>query len=250
MTDTANHDKAEAAYAAISDTTTDFKVKDLNLDDRPREKALLHGLGVLSDAELMAIVIGSGMRGKSVITMSREILLRYGGSLATLSRQSVNEIAQSTRGMGNVKAITLMAAIELGTRCCRQLELTEYEQIRSAESVFAYMRQRLERLNVEQFWALYLGRSNCVMTEECISRGGTAATVVDPKLIFKSAVDKLASGIILVHNHPSGNLRPSQQDDNLTRRIKEGAALLDITLLDHIIITCKGYFSYAEHGRL
>lgn len=227
-----------------------YRIQDLSEDDRPREKALKHGLQSLSDTELMAIILSTGVHGKSVIELSQEILNRHGGSLTDLCRLSIHEVSNGIKGMGPAKAISLMAAIELGTRCCRALDMHDPERISGSQSAYAIMRQRLERERVEQFWVIFLARNNTVIATECISRGGTASTVVDSKVIFKSAIEKLANGIILVHNHPSGNTSPSIQDDQLTDRIAKGAKLLDLRLVDHLIITPSSYYSYADSGRL
>lgn len=225
-------------------------VKELSLDDRPREKAMKHGIGTLSDSELMAIILGTGIRGKSVITMAQELLNRYDGRLSRMSRLTIRELCNAAKGMGPAKAISLLAAIELGTRCCRDLEISNPEQITDSKSVFSIMRQRLERQNVEQFWVLYLNNANGIITSECIGHGGVSMTVVDPKVIYKSAIDLLASAIILVHNHPSGMLRPSPQDDEITRRVCAGCKVLGIRVLDHVIVTAHGFYSYNDKGHM
>ena len=225
------------------------RVADLSVDDKPREKALRNGIQSLSKAELMAIILGSGMVGKSVIDLSREILRDNDDNISRIARMSVDELCRNYNGIGPAKAISLLAAFELGTRCIEDgQELPE--QIRGGIDVYNVMKQKLDRINYEEFWIIHLSRSNRIIARECVSRGGTAATVVDVKLILKSALNKLASSMILVHNHPSGNLMPSQQDDDITRRIKAGAATLDIRVLDHVIITQSGYYSYADEGRL
>lgn len=225
------------------------RVADLDADDKPREKALHNGIQSLSKAELMAIILGSGVVGRSVIALSQDILRDNDNNLHRLSRMSIDELCTRYKGIGPAKAIALMAAVELGTRSVEDgMKLPE--QIKGGKDVYDLMRQKLAPLNYEEFWVLHLSRSNRVIARECISRGGTAGTVVDIKLIMKSAINKLASSLILVHNHPSGNLRPSGDDDNLTRRIRAAAAALDMRVLDHIIITSTGYFSYNDEGRL
>jgi DNA repair protein RadC len=161
----------------------------------------------------------------------------------------IGEVVNKYNGIGPAKAISLAAAFELGCRC-RDEEVADDPQIRQSSDVYNIMRNRLERLNYEEFWVLMLSRSNRVIYEERLSQGGTASTVVDIKLLFKSVIDKLASGIILVHNHPSGNCTPSQEDDRLTHRIKDAGTLLDIKVFDHIIITPNNYYSYADNSRL
>lgn len=225
------------------------RISDLDDSDKPREKALAQGIRSLSNAELLAIVFGSGLPGKSVIQLSQEILGSCNNRLSRLSRMSIHEVVNKYNGIGPAKAISLAAAFELGCRC-RDEEVTDDPMIRQSSDVYNIMRNRLERLNYEEFWILMLSRSNRVISEERLSQGGTASTVVDIKLLLKSVIDKLASGIILVHNHPSGNCNPSNEDDRLTHRIKEAATLLDIKLFDHIIITPNSYYSYTDNSRL
>lgn len=225
------------------------RVADLDIDDKPREKALKNGIQSLSKAELMAIILGSGIVGKSVIALSQDILRDNDNSLHRLSQMSIDELCTRYKGIGPAKAISLKAAVELGTRSVEDGQSLP-DQIRGGHDIYDLMRQKLQNINYEEFWVLHLSRSNRVIARECVSRGGTAGTVVDTKLILKSAINKLASSLILVHNHPSGTLRPSIEDDNITRRIKEAAKLLDMRLLDHVIIASTGYYSYNDEGRL
>jgi len=226
-----------------------LRVADLDVDDKPREKALKNGIQSLSKAELMAIILGSGIVGKSVIALSQDILRDNDNSLHRLSQMSIDELCRRYKGIGPAKAISLKAAVELGTRSVEDGAVLP-EQIKGGHDVYALMRQKLQNINYEEFWVLHLSRSNRVIARECVSRGGTAGTVVDTKLIMKSAINKLASSLILVHNHPSGMLRPSIEDDNITRRIKDAAKLLDMRVLDHVIIASTGYYSYNDEGRL
>lgn len=236
-------------YNEYSKDILPLRVADLDVEDKPREKAMKYGLSTLSKAELMAIILGSGMVGKSVIALSREILRDNDNSLYKVSRMSIDELANRYDGIGPAKAIGLLAAFELGTRCVEDSHITP-QQVTSGNDVYSMMRQKLERCNVEEFWVIHLSRANRVIACECISRGGTAATVVDVKLILKSAINKLSSAIILVHNHPSGNLLPSAQDDQLTQRIKNGASSVDVRVIDHVIISCSGYYSYNDNGHI
>lgn len=231
------------------ESPVNYRVCDLHEDEKPREKALQHGIQSLTTAELIAIILGSGMVGKSVISLARDILHDHSNNLFTVSQMSIDEMCSRYKGVGPAKAISLKAAFELGTRCIEDAAKLP-TQITAGADVYNIMKQKLQAINYEEFWVLHLSRSNRVIAREFVSRGGTAATVVDIKLILKSALNKLSSAIILVHNHPSGNLRPSAQDDSITRRIKEGAALLDIKVLDHIIISPAGYYSYNDEGRL
>lgn len=226
-----------------------FRIADLDSADKPREKAITQGIESLTNAELIAIILGSGMPGKSVIDLSREILRDNSNRVSRVAGMSIHELSTKYTGIGPAKAVSLAAAFELGVRCQKDLQVID-PLITKSESVYQLMRSTLERLPYEQFRVLYLNRANRVIFEECISKGGTAGTVVDIKLVLKRALDKLASGMILIHNHPSGNLKPSVEDDKLTKRIKAGAETVDIKVLDHIIISHTGYYSYNDNGRL
>ena len=225
------------------------RIADLDEGDKPREKALTQGIRSLSNAELLAIIFGSGLPGKSVISMSQEVLASCNNRLSRLSRMSIHEMKKSFKGVGTAKAISLAAAFELGLRT-RDEDAALDPQIKCSTDIYNMMRAKLERLEYEEFWVLYLSRSNRVIYEECMSKGGVSGTVTDVRLILKRAIELLASGIILVHNHPSGNLRPSPDDDRITTKAKEAAKLLDINVLDHLIITPTDYFSYNDNGRL
>lgn len=226
-------------------------IEDLAEDERPREKAMSQGIGSLSNAELIAIIFGNGMKGKSVLTMSRELLARHNGKLSAIARKSIRDIIKDNPGIGPAKAIGLAAAIELGIRC--QAEPTdELPVITGSDTAYRIMRGKLQRLNHEEFWVMLLSRANRVLDTICISSGGTAGTVVDPKLLYKRVLEQgdVVSGIILIHNHPSGTLRPSMEDDALTRRLVDGGKLLGIRVLDHLIITPDNYYSYNDESRL
>lgn len=224
------------------------RIADMNEDEKPREKALQHGIRALSDAELLALLIANGTRGKSAIDLAREILDSCGGSIDQLSQMTIKAISSRFRGIGIAKATTIAAAVELGSR--RKSGREAPKVIKGAADAYEYIRCKMENLPVEEFWVIFLRRNNSIITAENISSGGSAATYVEPRLIVKKALDNMASSIILAHNHPSGNLRPSAQDDTLTRRIKDAAKLLDIPVLDHLIVTSAGYYSYADEGRL
>ena len=225
------------------------RIADLDEGDKPREKALSQGIRSLSNAELLAIIFGSGLPGKSVISMSQEILASCDNRLLRLSRLSIHEMKKKFKGVGTAKAISLAAAFELGLRT-RDEDAALDPQIKNSTDIYNIMRIKLERLEYEEFWVLYLSRSNRIIYEECMSKGGVSGTITDVRLILKRALELLASGIILVHNHPSGNLRPSPDDDRITTKTKEAAKLLDINVLDHLIITPTSYFSYNDNGRL
>lgn len=225
------------------------RIADLDDGDKPREKALSLGIRSLSNAELLAIIFGSGLPGKSVISMSQEVLAACDNRLSRLSRLSIHEMKKNFKGVGTAKAISLAAAFELGLRT-RDEDAALDPQVKSSVDIYNIMRGKLERLEYEEFWVLYLSRSNRVIFEECLSKGGVSGTVIDVRLILKRAIELLASGIILAHNHPSGNLRPSADDDRITTKTKEAARLLDINVLDHLIISPTGYFSYGDEGRM
>lgn len=226
-------------------------IKNLADDDKPREKALKYGCRSLTASELIAILLRTGLQGKSVIQVSQEILAMCSNDLSQLCRMTPQQLSRLVPGIGPTKAITLMAAIELGARCQSELtRVNEKLQITSSQLIYNHMRDRLERLPHEEFWVLMMNRANRVESEWMVSQGGMAATVVDLKLLFKKVIDAQASSIVLVHNHPSGNLMPSMQDDDLTRRICNAAKLLDIRVLDHLIITPAGFYSYFDSNKL
>lgn len=231
------------------DSTHHLRIADLSDSDKPREKALANGIRSLSDTELIAILLSGGVPGKSVIELSRELYNACGNSLATMARMSIRDMSRRFHGIGPAKAVTIAAALELGSRR-KDLAESEKPQIRSSADAYTVIRGHIENLAVEEFWIIALSRANRVIAVERISSGGTAATVVEPKIVMKRAIEHLASGIILVHNHPSGQLRPSPQDDALTRKLRESGALLEIPVLDHLIATDTGYYSYADQGRL
>lgn len=216
-------------------------------DDRPREKLLNKGASALSDAELIAILIGSGNREESAVELSQRILRTTGNSLTSLSRLSLHDMMEY-KGIGEAKAISIAAALELGRRRKAEepRERTKISQSRQVYDEFFH----LTDLNHEEFWVVLLNRANQVLDKVKVSSGGVAGTVADARLIFKPAIQRLASAIILVHNHPSGNLRPSANDDTLTNKMKKAGEALDVPVLDHIIVANTGYYSYADEGRI
>lgn len=225
------------------------RISDLAPDDKPREKAMKHGIAALTDVELLAILLGSGIQGKSAIDLAKEILGHCGNRPERLARMSIAEMSRKFAGVGPARAVTVAAAIELGGRV-NAFAADHNPVFTDSARIYNYMRPRMAHLEHEEFHALMLKRSGRLKDDVTVSRGGTSGTVVDKKLLFKEAVDRLASSIVLVHNHPSGTLRPSAEDDRLTKSIAEGARLLDITVLDHIIVTAGGYYSYHDEGRL
>lgn len=225
-----------------------LSIKSWAEEDRPREKLLQKGRHVLTDAELIAILIGSGTKKESAVELSKRILAHFGNNLNELAKLSVHDLIKF-KGIGEAKAISIVAALELGRRR-KETEATKREKITSSRDIFQFMHAQFLDLPHEEFHVLLLNRTNAVIRREFVSRGGISGTVVDPKIIFKIAIDNLASSIILCHNHPSGNLRPSEQDISLTKKIKEAGTLLEVPILDHLIISDTGYFSFADEGMM
>ncbi len=226
--------------------TLDQPISNWALEDRPREKLLQRGIGALTDAELIAIIIGSGSRELSALGLAQHILKQI-GSLPALARSQVNELTQ-IKGIGPAKAISLVATFELGRR--KSQPQAKKFRISSSASAAEYLTPLLEDQEQEIFYVLFLNRNHEIESEKEIFRGGIASTIVDPKLVFREAIHRLASSIIVAHNHPSGNLKPSQADIQITQKLKQGSQLFDINLLDHLIISRKGYFSFADEGLL
>jgi len=225
-----------------------LKIKDWALEDRPREKLLYKGISSLSDAELLAILIGSGSNDKSAVDLAREILNIASNNLNRLGKLDVHDLVK-LKGIGTAKAINIMAALELGRRR-KSAEIMESPKIRSSNDVYSIFNPLLADLAHEEFWLLYLNRSNKILSRHKLSQGGISGTITDVRLIIKKAIELLASSIIICHNHPSGNLDPSEADTRITQKIKEAAGYFDISLLDHIIVTDNGYYSYADNGTL
>jgi DNA repair protein RadC len=217
-------------------------------EDRPREKMLLKGRHALSDAELLAILLGSGSPGESAVALAQRIMSSVDHNLHELGKRSLAELRRF-KGVGEAKAITVSAALELGRR--RQLsDLRERPRITCSRDAFNTIAPLLTDLFHEEFWLLMLNKANEVFARERLSAGGMAGTVVDVKMVYKTALDARASGIIAVHNHPSGNLQPSASDLELTRRIRRAGELLDLPLLDHLIVSERGFYSFADEGNL
>lgn len=217
-------------------------------DDRPREKLRDKGKHTLSDAELIAILIGSGTVSLSAVELARQILQQVNNDLNALAKMDLKEL-KKFKGIGEAKAIAIVSALELGRRRKSQEPLKK-SVISSSTDVFEMMQPHLLDLYYEEFWVILLNKANLVIKKEKISAGGVSGTVADPKIIFKLALNELASGIILVHNHPSGNLKPSQADLDLTKKLREGGQFLEIKVLDHLIFTDTAYFSFADDGLL
>jgi len=225
-----------------------IKISELAEEDRPREKLLLKGKSALSDAELIAILIGSGTPSLSAVDLSRHILSAVNHDLYSLARLTIQDL-KKFKGIGEAKAISIIAALELGRRR-KDSEPILKPKITCSQHIFELMKPELQDEQIEYFYLILLSRSNQVLKKHLISQGGTAGTVVDTKLVFKAALDHLAQSIILVHNHPSGNLRPSEQDKRLTERMVKVGRELDLPVLDHVIFTDVGYFSFADEGMI
>lgn len=227
---------------------TPFSIKNWSEDDRPREKMLQKGRSTLSDSELIAILIGSGSRDESAVALSQRILASIENNLNELGKLSIRNLT-GFKGIGNAKAISIIAALELGRRR-REEDALEKKKITSSNSVFELMQPLIGELPHEEFWIVYLNNSNKVLQKTQLSKGGITGTLVDIRIVLKNALQLGAVGIILVHNHPSGSLQPSLADKQLTQKIKTAGESLDIKVLDHIIITEKAYFSFADDNLL
>ncbi|SFI92348.1 RadC family protein [Myroides guanonis] len=213
-------------------------------DDKPREKLILKGKASLSDAELLAILIGSGNRNETAVSLSQRILLQCQNNLGLLSKQSLQQL-MTFNGIGEAKAVSIVAALELGRRR-RMEEAILLPVIRSSQDVFDLMQPHIGDLGHEEFWVIFLNNSNKVVHKRRLSMGGITGTIVDIRILFKIALEYESVGIILCHNHPSGKLKASDEDKSLTKNVQSAAEILDINLLDHVIITDQGFLSFAE----
>lgn len=226
-----------------------LSIKNWALEDRPREKLLSKGISSLSNAELIAILIGSGNRDESAVDVSKRILNDVHNNLNELGKLTIEKLKRDYRGIGEAKAISIVAAMELGRR--RKLsEAREKPKIASSTDIYNLMHPILADLPHEEFWIILLNRANKVLSTQKVSQGGVSGTVMDVKLIMKAAIDQLASSIILAHNHPSGNKRPSRPDKEITKKLKDAGKIMDIPVLDHLIITDNGFFSFADNGEM
>jgi len=214
--------------------------------DRPREKLALKGKSVLSDAELVAILIGSGNRNETAVELSKKILASINNDLNQLGKLTIADLIQFN-GIGEAKAISIIAALELGRRR-KTAEVDKRPKVQSSKDAYNSISPLLSDLPHEEFWVIYLNRNNEILKQENISKGGVSGTIADSKIIFKRAIEALASAMILCHNHPSGNLKPSNADIQLTKKLKEAGKMLDIPVLDHLIIGEKDYFSFSDEN--
>jgi len=223
-------------------------IKNLALDDRPREKLLQHGRTSLSNAEILAILIGSGNKDKSAIQLSQDILRDSNNNINILAKKNFSDLTQF-KGIGEAKAISIIAALELGRRR-KDTEIDSFPVIKSSVTAYQFIKHIFEDLSHEEFHVIILNRANKILKSIFISRGGISQTTVDGKIIFKNALLNNASALILCHNHPSGTLKPSQSDITLTKKLVDFSKLIDITILDHLIITDNDYFSFADNNMI
>lgn len=223
-----------------------LNIKSWAEEDRPREKLLAKGKSVLSDAELIAILIGSGSRNETAVELSKKILQSVNNNLNKLGKISILDLTKF-KGIGEAKAITIVAALELGRRR-KETDSEIQKPILTSKDAYNALTDVLNDLPHEEFWVLYLNRKNIIIKRSNISKGGVTGTVADAKIIFKEAILLLASTIILFHNHPSGALKPSQADIQLTKKLQETGKIMDIPVIDHIIVGDGNYFSFADEG--
>ncbi len=227
---------------------THLTIKSWAENDRPREKLINNGRHTLSDAELLAILLGSGNKNETAVQLAQRILNETKNSINELAKLQLNDL-KKFKGVGEAKAVTIAAALEIGRRKSEET-ISDKTQITSSQSAYSILKSKLSDLPHEEFWVLYMTRRNTIIKTECISKGGISGTIVDIRLILKPAIEYLASSIILAHNHPSGNLKPSNEDIHLTKKIKDSAKLMDISLQDHLIIGDQNYLSFADEGIL
>jgi DNA repair protein RadC len=246
--ETINETAAQKTAYKATEEQPNLSIKSWAEDDRPREKLFLRGAKHLSTAELLAILLGSGSRGESAVQLAQRILSEANNNLQQLSTMTIAQL-KKYKGMGDAKAITVLAAMEIANRRAAT-KVEDRPRITSSTDAYNILCAQVADLAHEQFWILLLNRANQVIAKRMVSAGGVAGTVVDAKMVFQPAIEQLASGIILCHNHPSGNLQPSQADIDLTRKLKRGAENLDLVIFDHLILSANGYYSFADEGLL
>lgn len=229
-----------------------LRISEMSQGDRPQEKMLSHGPKSLSDAELLALILRTGTQELNVVEMSRQLLRLHTNSLYELYKRLSTRQGAGIKGIGTTKTVMLMAALEIGVRLSQEIRLQGDARVKvdSSRAVYDYMYSRLFGLDREELWLLMINAGGVITSAQCLSRGGVSETTADPKLILKTAILEAIPAIILVHNHPSGSLTPSAADDDLTRKISKGCELVDLKLLDHIIFTDSGYYSYSDERRL
>ncbi|MEI6143770.1 MAG: DNA repair protein RadC [Mariniphaga sp.] len=225
-----------------------LNIKEWAVEDRPREKMVYRGLTSLSDAELIAILIGSGNQEETAVELSRRIMEKVKNNLHELGKLNIEDL-KKFKGIGEAKAVSIIAAMELGRRR-NHSDVLELDKITGSKDAARYFRPIMGDLPHEEFWALFLNRQNKIIDKQRLSQGGLTGTVIDVRLVLKMALEKHATSIIFAHNHPSGNLDPSDADKKITRQLKESGKIMDIPLIDHLIITQGGYYSFADQGTL
>ena len=223
-----------------------FPITNWSEDDKPREKLMLKGKSALSDAELIAILIGSGSRSESAVDLSKRILASVDNNLNALGKLSISQL-MTFKGIGEAKAISIIAALELGRRR-RSEDAVELKKVTSSKVIFEIMQPIIGELPHEEFWIIYMNNSNKVISKSQLSKGGITGTLVDVRIVFKTALEMGATALILCHNHPSGTLVPSDADKQITRKLKLAGESLEIKVLDHLIVTEASYFSFADEG--
>lgn len=236
------------AYTETDRTSVSHTVKDLDPDQQPREKAEKYGCGILSNPELWALILRTGTRGMPITDLCRNIMRDNGGSLHKLERRTRGELRR-IKGIGNTKSIQVEAVMELIRRYCTE-DIPPEEPITDSRKIYERMRHKIGNLDHEEIWILLLNRRNQVIREHCLTTGTSVASLFDLKKTLKLAITENAESIIMTHNHPSGNTNPSPQDDKITRDLKTGCDYLQIRLLDHIVVTGNGYYSYMDNGKL
>ena len=225
-----------------------LKVKDMDADDQPRERALKYGIESLSTPDLWALILRTGLKGKPITELCRDLMRDNAHSLFSLERKSLNEI-MATKGIGETKGLQILATMEITRRYNRE-KVGEKYIITSSQAIFDLMRSEIGNLSHEEIWAIYLGRRNDVIIKKRFTIGSAVSSIFDVKAIVKEALLLEAQGLVLCHNHPSGNLAPSGPDDNITRKIRDACNIMDIRFLDHIIVTAGGYYSYHDSGKI
>lgn len=226
-----------------------FSIREWAEEDRPREKMMRNGAGNVSDTELLAILLGSGSQQESAVDLAKRILNQAGNNLNELGKMNISKLCKQFLGVGPVKAATIVAALELGKRR-RTSETIKRQQISNSRDIFELFHSRLIDLEHEECWLLLMNNQHRIIDTLRISHGGVSETTVDPKIVMKHALEKLASAIVLCHNHPSGNPHPSSCDDRITNKIKQACINMDIQLTDHLIFSENEYYSYADEGKL
>jgi len=226
-----------------------FSIREWAMEDRPREKMIKSGASALSNAELLAILLGSGSQRESAVDLAKRIMSHAGNNLNELGKMSIDTLCKHFLGIGPAKAVTIAAAMELGKRR-RSSEVVKKIQIRNSRDIYELFHSRLIDLPHEECWVLLMNNQHRIIDTIRISHGGVSETTVDPKIVLKHAIDKLASSIVLCHNHPSGNPSPSSCDDKITSKLRMACANMDIQFTDHLIFSDSGYFSYADEGKL